>query len=191
MSTSNDVTEALRRTIGAMQGELERSVLSSQLLEQSTATLKSTSIQHDTLTFVMDTSKQLITALEKADWLDRLLVLAALTFFMLVVLFILKQRILDRGVRIAFWWTRFLPNFNGDEKLLMEQEEGYATMSTIAETVLSSVVSTATSSDIPSATSNSIVESIAETVSDFETLSDVLSSSLPTVTETVIEHLEL
>lgn len=32
MTTTNDVTEALQRTIGLMQGELERSVLSSQLL---------------------------------------------------------------------------------------------------------------------------------------------------------------
>ena len=35
--------------------------------------------------------------------------LAALTFFILVVLFIAKQRIIDRGLRVAFWWTRFLP----------------------------------------------------------------------------------
>ena len=32
MKATNDVTEALQRTIGLMQGELERSVLSSQLL---------------------------------------------------------------------------------------------------------------------------------------------------------------
>lgn len=32
MKANDDVTEALRRTIGLMQGELERSVLSSQML---------------------------------------------------------------------------------------------------------------------------------------------------------------
>ena len=32
MKASNDVTDALRRTIGLMQSELERSVLSHQLL---------------------------------------------------------------------------------------------------------------------------------------------------------------
>lgn len=32
MKANNDVTEALRRTINLMQGELERSVLSTQLL---------------------------------------------------------------------------------------------------------------------------------------------------------------
>ena len=32
MKANNDVTAALQRTIGLMQGELERSVLSTQLL---------------------------------------------------------------------------------------------------------------------------------------------------------------
>ena len=34
------------------------------------------------------------------------------------MLFIVKERLLDRGFRIAFWWTRFLPDFSGDELLL-------------------------------------------------------------------------
>jgi protein transport protein SEC20 len=46
------------------------------------------------------------------------LILSAFVFFVLVVLFIVKQRVLDKGVRIAFWWTRFLPDFSGDEALL-------------------------------------------------------------------------
>lgn len=32
MKANNDVTEALRRTLNLMQGELERSVLSTQML---------------------------------------------------------------------------------------------------------------------------------------------------------------
>ncbi|KAI0720714.1 Sec20-domain-containing protein [Cerioporus squamosus] len=74
MKANNDVTEALQRTIGLMQGELERSVLSTQLLESSTANLKSTSTTHDVLDSLMTTSKHLITALEKSDWLDRMLI---------------------------------------------------------------------------------------------------------------------
>lgn len=66
----------------------------------------------------MGTSKQLITALEKSDWLDRVLILSAFAFFVLVILFILKQRILDRGLRVALWWTKFLPDFSGDSALL-------------------------------------------------------------------------
>jgi protein transport protein SEC20 len=55
------------------------------------------------------TSKQLITALEKADRMDKLLIMAGLVFFFLVVLFVLKQRVIDRGIRIALFWTRFIP----------------------------------------------------------------------------------
>ncbi|VDC00158.1 unnamed protein product [Peniophora sp. CBMAI 1063] len=114
MKANNDVTDAMRCTLALMQGELERSVLSAQMLESSTASLKSTADTHDVLTNLLGTSKQLITALEKTDWMDRLLILAALAFFLLVVLFILKQRILDRGLRIAFFWTRFIPALSGE-----------------------------------------------------------------------------
>ncbi|KAI0326134.1 Sec20-domain-containing protein [Cubamyces sp. BRFM 1775] len=137
MKANNDVTEALQRTIGLMQGELERSVLSTQLLESSTAALKSTSGTHDVLSSLMSTSKHLITALEKADWLDRMLVLAGLVFFVLVVLFILKQRLVDRSIRIAFWWTRFIPDFSGDEAALQAMEKGEASAIDTASSVVS------------------------------------------------------
>ncbi|KAF8656311.1 hypothetical protein AX16_002613 [Volvariella volvacea WC 439] len=123
MKANEEITDALRRTLNIMQGELEKSVLNSQMLDSSTAMLQSTSTTHDMLTNLMDTSKQLITALEKSDWIDRLLIFFAFTFFLLVVLFIIKQRIIDRGIRIAFWWTRFIPDFSGDAELLQVEEK--------------------------------------------------------------------
>ncbi|OAX35385.1 hypothetical protein K503DRAFT_802876 [Rhizopogon vinicolor AM-OR11-026] len=102
MKANRDVTESLQRTIGLMQKELER--------KSSTATLQSASTTQDTLGLLIGTSKQLITALEKTDWLDRILIISGLVFFGLVVLFILKSRIIDRGLRIAFFWTRLLPS---------------------------------------------------------------------------------
>ena len=39
MATNANITEALRRTIGTMQGELEKSVLTTQMLGQSSITL--------------------------------------------------------------------------------------------------------------------------------------------------------
>ena len=50
--------------------------------------------------------------------MDRLLIFAALAFFSLVCLLILKQRIFDRGIRFALWWTRFVhsPASNSVEK---------------------------------------------------------------------------
>ena len=157
MKANNDVTEALQRTIVLMQGELEKSVLSTQLLgtipsllipnchylttrlsptDASSASLRSTSTTHDVLDGLLVTSKHLITALEKSDWIDRMLVLAGLAFFILVVAFILKQRIVDRGLRIAFWWTRFIPDFSSDERLL-NMEEAKTAASVVTGTVAS------------------------------------------------------
>jgi protein transport protein SEC20 len=100
------------------------------------------------LTGLLGTSKQLVTALEKADWLDRILLFAALAFFMLVILFILKQRVVDRGLRIAFWWTRFLLSMDrGDSQFGVKEDtiEKGITITQDAVAVASSiVVSTAT-----------------------------------------------
>ena len=155
MKTNSDVTDALRRTVSLMQAELERSVLTTQMLDSSTATLRSTSFQHDTLNSVMSTSKQLITALEKSDWLDRILIISGFVFFLLVVLFILKQRIVDRGFKIAFWWTRFLPDFSSDEELLrsamdpvVESSSFSATAVSVPELVASGVTTAAVLSSI-------------------------------------------
>ena len=166
MKAQADVTDALRRTMGLMQKELEVSVLSTQMLgslpfvvcfelvaesmalEGSTASLKATSTTHDMLTGLLGASKQLVTALEKADWLDRLLIFAALAFFALVVLFILKQRIVDRGLRIAFWWTRLLPSRDRDDSILAVQEvtmeKVYISPQTVARVASSTIAATAT-----------------------------------------------
>jgi protein transport protein SEC20 len=95
---------------------------------------------------LLGTSKQLVTALEKADWLNRLLIFAALIFFALVILFILKQRIVDRGLRIAFWWTRFLPSMHqADSRLaangvVMEKATIHTTdIATLASSIVSSM----------------------------------------------------
>jgi protein transport protein SEC20 len=115
--------------------------------ESSTASLKATSTTHDILTGLLGASKQLVTALEKADWLDRLLIFASLAFFVLVVLFILKQRIVDRGLRIAFWWTRLLPSRDRGDSILAAQEvtveKGYITSQSVAEVVSSTIATTA------------------------------------------------
>ncbi|KAG1839383.1 Sec20-domain-containing protein [Suillus tomentosus] len=133
MKANHDVTEALQRTIGLMQKELERSVLSSQLLESSTATIQSASTTHDKLDLILGTSKQLITALEKTDWLDRILIISGLVFFGLVVLFIIKQRIVDRGLRIALFWTRFFPS-SGSSTRGVVQKAGEVVTSVSAAT---------------------------------------------------------
>jgi protein transport protein SEC20 len=90
------------------------------------------------LNLVIGTSKQLITVLEKTDWLDRVLIISALVFFGLVVLFILKSRIIDRGLRITIFWTRLLPSSSaraGGEVLATASASGAAASATLASLI--------------------------------------------------------
>lgn len=112
----------------------------------------------------MITSKHLITALEKTDWLDRIVILSAFMFFILVVLFILKQRFIDRGLRIALWWTRFvpLPDFHSTKPdMLSVAEEGSAVslsvVMTTATSTLSSLVASSDSTASPLVTSSGTI----------------------------------
>lgn len=149
------------------------------LLDESSANLRSTSSAHSSLALVMGTSKQLITALERSDWLDRVLILAGLAFFALTAAFILKQRILDRGLRIAFWWTRFLPGGGlggllSDEgveglegwKDVVRAEEGSGGVVATAAGVLSTMAGALTTMTSSAATVSveDAVESIVDTV---------------------------
>ncbi|KAK4685769.1 protein transport protein SEC20, partial [Tremellales sp. Uapishka_1] len=104
---TNQVTEAMLRTAETMQKELERSVLSTQILnpDESTKTLQSTANLYDSYASLLTTSRHLIKHLEKADWYDRLLILFALLFFVLVVGYILKRRVLDKLVGGVGWWV--------------------------------------------------------------------------------------
>lgn len=164
-------------------------------VETSTASLRSTSTTHDTLTNLMGTSKHLITALEKADWLDRLLILAALSFFVLVVLFILKQRIVDRGLRVAFWWTRFLPGGGVQrvpEDVLGEAEKGLRVP--LSSITIATSLATAAVTSMISAVTPSSAASLSSTLADSQ-LTSSASSSLPEATVSVTvdraDHVEL
>jgi protein transport protein SEC20 len=103
------------------------------------------------LTGLLGTSKQLVTALEKADWLDRILIFAALAFFFLVILFILEQRSIGRGLRIEFWWTRFLPSmsrsdspFDAKEAMVDKATVTSQSVAAVASSIITSTISTAT-----------------------------------------------
>lgn len=84
-----------------------------------------------------------MTALEKADSMDKLLIMAGLVFFFLVVLFILKQRVIDRGIRIALFWTRFIPRRAKSIENVLER--GDLKITSITTSVATSVATLATS----------------------------------------------
>lgn len=132
--------------------------------------------------------------------MDRLLIFSGLAFFVLVVLFIVKQRIVDRGIRVALFWTRFVPSSTRSvvkrsaEDLLMKQEEGSATVLSILETVRESV-STALSSVAPLSPSASDLTSTSaqETISSVpdEVLSSISTALTNAASSASIDHIEL
>ncbi|GAA6000661.1 uncharacterized protein JCM10292_000533 [Rhodotorula paludigena] len=105
MSVTSDVTEGLRRTLQLMQQEVDRSLVSNELLESQTQTMEMTSTQYSTLSSLLHTSRALITSLERSNILDRLVLFGAFAFFVAVCAHIFKKRVLDRGVRVASAFT--------------------------------------------------------------------------------------
>jgi len=77
--------------------------------DESSRTLHTTSDLYTTFGTLLQTSKTLITALERSDVLDRLLILSSLVLFLAVSAYVLKKRIIDRSVSLAFWWVKYLP----------------------------------------------------------------------------------
>jgi hypothetical protein len=84
-----------------------------------------TSNQYSTFTSLLSTSKSLITSLEKADYLDRFLLLFALIFFVLVCIYVIKRRILDKGFHVANKLTEVIIGTGTKLKLSGEGKEAY------------------------------------------------------------------
>ena len=63
--------------------------------------MQMTSDQYSTFSTLLTTSKALISSLERADMLDRLILLFAFIFFCLCCAWIVKRRVLDKGLRVA------------------------------------------------------------------------------------------
>ncbi|GAA5827236.1 hypothetical protein JCM5353_007989 [Sporobolomyces roseus] len=120
MSATSDVTEGLRRTLQLLQSEVDRSLVSNELLEQQTSTLSSTTNSYSRLSSLLSTSKTLITSLERADVLDRLLLFFAFSFFVGVCSYIFKKRVVDRGIRVASAVTGVFGSGKGGVKQVRE-----------------------------------------------------------------------
>ena len=69
--------------------------------ESQTQTMQLTSNQYSTLSSLMNTSKTLITTLERSNILDRLVLFGAFAFFVAVCAHIFKKRVIDRGVHVV------------------------------------------------------------------------------------------
>ncbi|KAG0364746.1 Sec20-domain-containing protein [Gamsiella multidivaricata] len=100
LNTSKETNESLSRTLKLMQQEVERTANSAKIIDESSKTLKETVNEYQTYDEVLKRGKNLITKLNQADWTDRLLIGFGLLVFALVVMYILKKRIADRGISL-------------------------------------------------------------------------------------------
>ncbi|KAF9913602.1 hypothetical protein BX616_009838 [Lobosporangium transversale] len=104
LNTSKEQNESLNRTLKLMQQEVERTAHSAKIIDDSSKTLRTTVNEYQTYDEVLKRGKNLITKLNQADWTDRLLIGFGLLLFSLVVMYILKKRIADRGVSLISYF---------------------------------------------------------------------------------------
>jgi len=158
MRTTHTLTTALQRSEQRLRSELERSVLSTQLLQSSTSTLRQTSNAHSNFTSLLDTSRGLITALERTDWFDRFLIFLALAVFIGTCAWIVKVRVVDRALWLGFWWVKYLP-FPGQggnvEVVVCERVEESADID-----IVGAVVTTALASVMAKVTNPALAEAV-------------------------------
>ncbi|WWC71621.1 uncharacterized protein I206_105579 [Kwoniella pini CBS 10737] len=99
---TNEVTIALKRTTELMQIELEKSVLSIQTLDSSTQNLISTSNLYQNYKSILNNSNQIIKLIEKSNFFDKILILSFLSFFLIIIGFIIKRRIFNKTFGFLF-----------------------------------------------------------------------------------------
>ncbi|KAK5816201.1 Sec20-domain-containing protein [Linnemannia elongata] len=101
LNTSKEHNESLSRTLKMMQQEVERTAHSAKVIDESSKTIRATVGEYHAYDEVLKRGKGLITKLNQADWTDRLLIGFGLLVFSLVVMYILKKRIADRGISLV------------------------------------------------------------------------------------------
>lgn len=106
MTASQDVTDALRRTVSLMSSELEKSAMSSQLLEESSQTISSLSYQYGSLTTLMSNSAKMIKTMEREDLIGKGMVAAAFLFFLSCVGYIVYVRLISKGIGLLGFFFR-------------------------------------------------------------------------------------
>ncbi|CAE6349566.1 unnamed protein product [Rhizoctonia solani] len=177
MAASDDVTEALRRTTRLMQQELERSVLSTQMLQESSKTLRSTTDVYTNLDNLMDVSQVLIKALQRADWMDRIIIGLSFAVFLLTMAYIVKRRVLDRVVTVASLPLRLVgvgsSKATTTNSLLTEATQNIKTLATSLATTTPQAIVTSTSTALDTLTTSDVAETVSDILSSAtEVLSD-------------------
>lgn len=131
--------------------------------DESSNTLRSTQTLYDRYNGLLSTAGNLVKQIEKADWYDKLMIFAALGFFLLVVGFIIKRRVLDKAARGVGWWvggTAKILTGRGKWKTSSAAKSAAASAATSVASALGDKASSTTASIV--ATASSIRSSVDE-----------------------------
>ncbi|PVV04831.1 hypothetical protein BB560_000657 [Smittium megazygosporum] len=97
IGAAQDATTALRETTMLMSRELKVSSDNVAVLEESSILLRKGKDKHENVGSVLDFTKRILGELERANWLDRVLILSALLVFSLVAFSIIWKRVYIPG----------------------------------------------------------------------------------------------
>lgn len=111
--------------------------------EESSGNLQETGEQYSTFSNILTASKNLIVSLERADIIDRFLITAALVVFGLVCLYIIKRRVLDKGIRVAGLLGKLVPTKAFSKRAADSVAAGSVRTNSLEETI-TAVTATAT-----------------------------------------------
>ncbi|KAK9323465.1 Sec20-domain-containing protein [Lipomyces orientalis] len=103
LRTAEEATAALRRTHQLLEAEVTRSALSLEVLEESNTALKKLTTQYTAFDVLLGTSRRVISVLEQADKWDRIYMLGAMGFLLLVLCWILWRRVFRVPFKLVIW----------------------------------------------------------------------------------------
>ncbi|KAJ1878792.1 hypothetical protein H4R99_000090 [Coemansia sp. RSA 1722] len=186
-----DLTTALQQTVGMMEEEIEKSVANMGALDESSGLLRKTKNEYGVMDNVLDRSRELIGLLEKADKVDRWLVLVGLLVFAAVAFNIVRKRVWIPGLSTLFGLLRYLL-FGWSAAKHGAPHESVAAVVAVSATSLSLALSLAASSvtsavslttslaapDIPVVTSTSWADEQTQVTAVVESLTAGMDSDL-------------
>jgi hypothetical protein len=135
LAQNNEATNSLVRTRALLVREVNRAVQTSEVLKESSEMLRDVGGEYNNYGHVVKKSSKLITNMQRRDATDKMLLYIGLGFFLLVVLYILKRRLLPLFSPIAYLvdliFTSFFKDRSGE---LVETGTTTTTTTTISTT---------------------------------------------------------
>ncbi|CAO1635497.1 unnamed protein product [Parajaminaea phylloscopi] len=173
LHASSNLTTALESTLSRLSDSLAQSSYSSQLLEESTNTLETLTLDYSTFADLLRNSGGILKSMERSDRIDALMLLGAYAFFVVCVGYILKVRIWDRGVGVLMILLKIFGLRSGTASATAAAAASSTTATTLAKVATglgrlaaSPSPAVTTASSAAAAAASEAAEAVLDAVSD-------------------------